>query len=143
MRAPRWWCPFYHAGPAAAQSVSAGRDACQHTVQNVAHPINLCIADRERRHEAQRIRARCVEQQTSLQCLCDDRPRDIALQVESQKQAIAAYLAAAVPCRQRGQPLRQSGARLAHSRENSGCATVSTTAQPTAAMIGLPQNVPP
>ena len=119
-------------------------DLGQDRIEAIDHARDLLAGDIERRHEAQRVRLRRVEQHAGLECLRDDRRRRSAVSGRA-------------PATARGRGLRRDRAAptAAATRfpDNSpvsatdfrkpASATCSSTASPAAHISGLPLKVPP
>ena len=81
-------------------------DLPQHLIQHADHLIDLAARHIQRRHEAQRVRPRRIDQHAFLERRGRDRRSDVAREIEREQQALAAHAAAAVLARQ---PLEVAG----------------------------------
>src|ERR1700757_4878459 len=83
---------------------------CQDAVKRLDHLADFGGADIERRHEAQRVRPRRVQQDAGVAGVVDNSGADVPLQIECLQQASAADAAETVA---RGQLLQLTAEQLA------------------------------
>jgi hypothetical protein len=89
----------------------------QHPVENIDHAVDFVIADRECRHETERIRPGPVDQQSTLASQINDPAGDFAPQAEGKQQAPAPHFPAFVTLRQLAEGVREVVARLFHPNQ--------------------------
>ena len=103
-RAATWIASHHRARELAAirrlSHAPRGSRLHQNRVETIDHQRNLLSRDVERRHEAQRVRLRRVEQHAVRKRLRHDRGADRQFQIEREQQAAAADFAEAMPRRQ-------------------------------------------